>query len=218
MDWLSRWQRGKIGWHEAEGNAGLRKFWPRSSTDFRVLVPLCGKSPDLLWLAEQGCNVTGVELSEVAARAFFEESGIPFDIEHINGQTWFRGSDKAITIVCGDYFQFSERPFDALYDRASLVALPYHQRPDYVEHTKRLLKPDAIVLLITLEYEHSLAVGPPFSVTADEVESYWPGLKKASVYRDTDNIPYKFRQAGIERLDEIVWLSDPGFTFSLQHA
>lgn len=219
MNWLARWQQGKIGWHEANGNAGLRKFWPRSAMGGRVLVPLCGKSPDLLWLAEQGCDVTGVELSEVAARAFFEETGIPFDIEHINGQAWFRGLGKSVTIVCGDYFQFSTRSYDALYDRASLVALPFQQRPDYVEHTKTLLKPEATVLLVTLEYEQSpLAGGPPFSVTADEVESHWPGLRKVSVHRDADRIPHKLYQGGIRHLDEIIWLSKPGFTFSNQPA
>jgi len=218
MDWLTRWQQGKTGWHEADGNAGLRKFWPRSAMGCRVLVPLCGKSPDMVWLADQGCDVTGVELSEIAARAFFEDSGIPFEIEHIKGQTRFQGSGKAITIVCGDYFQYSEQPYDALYDRASLVALPHQQRPQYIEHTKALLKADARVLLVTLEYDQSLAGGPPFSVMADEVEAYWPGLRKVSIYEDTDNIPPKFRQAGIKRMDEIVWLSDPGFTFSGQPA
>ncbi len=218
MDWLSRWKQGKTGWHEAAGNLGLRKYWPPVAVGCRVLVPLCGKTPDLLWLAEQGCDVTGVELSEVAARAFFEESGIPFDIERSGGQTRFIGSEKTITIVCGDYFEFSEQPFDALYDRASLVALPHQQRPHYIEHTKTLLKPDATVLLVTLEYDQSLADGPPFSVMANEVESYWPGLEKVSVHQDSDNIPPKFRQAGIGRLDEIVWLSGPEFTFSGQRA
>ena len=31
----------------------------------RVLVPLCGATPDLRWLAERGNDVTGVELSRV---------------------------------------------------------------------------------------------------------------------------------------------------------
>lgn len=216
MDWLSRWKQGKIGWHEVNGNAGLRKFWPRPSAGCHVLVPLCGKSPDLLWLAEQGCQVTGVELSQIAARAFFEESGIPFDLRQAGGQTRFSGKDRAITIVCADYFRFSEGPFDALYDRASLVALPHGLRPRYAEHTKTLLKADATVLLVTLEYDQSLAGGPPYSVPAGEVRQYWPDLEKVSVSGDTQNIPHKLRQAGVTQLDEIVWLYEHGFTFSPQ--
>ncbi len=46
-DWLSRWESGHIGWHQFGGSAALRKFWPGAGCGQRVLVPLCGKSPDL---------------------------------------------------------------------------------------------------------------------------------------------------------------------------
>jgi len=109
-EWLARWESGQTGWHEAEGNSALRKFWPRLATGSRVLVPLCGKTPDLLWLAQQGIEVTGVELSEVAARAFFVELDISFEIEPFGKLLCFRGVDQAVTIFCGDYFQFSDEP------------------------------------------------------------------------------------------------------------
>ncbi|MGB5485800.1 MAG: thiopurine S-methyltransferase, partial [Lysobacterales bacterium] len=62
-DWHSRWESGNTGWHQPGGSSALRKFWPGLHPGGRVLVPLCGKSPDLLWLAKQGYDVTGVELS-----------------------------------------------------------------------------------------------------------------------------------------------------------
>lgn len=43
----------------------------------RVFVPLCGASPDMLWLAACGHRVFGVELSGSAARGFFDEKGLP---------------------------------------------------------------------------------------------------------------------------------------------
>lgn len=43
----------------------------------RVFVPLCGASPDMLWLASCGHRVFGVELSGEAARGFFDEKGLP---------------------------------------------------------------------------------------------------------------------------------------------
>ena len=55
--WIERWQNGRIGWHETDGNAGLRAHWRFDAQ--QVLVPLCGKSPDLRWLAEQGHRVSG---------------------------------------------------------------------------------------------------------------------------------------------------------------
>ena len=205
--WLSRWESGKTGWHQTGGNKALRKFWPGLASGSRVLVPLCGKSPDLLWLAQQGCAVTGVELSEVAVRAFFSEAGIGFEIEESLGLKWFRGLEQDITIVCGDYFQFSDRPFDALYDRASLITWPADLRPAYIKHTKGLLKPEATQLLLTLEYDQSKADGPPFSVLPDEVTSYWDKLRRVGDKCDSKNMPPKFRDAGISEIVEAVWVA-----------
>ena len=205
--WLDRWERGQTGWHQSGGNTALRKFWPVLPIGSRVLVPLCGKSPDLLWLAQQGSVVTGVELSEIAVRAFFAEAGIGFETEIVRGLTWFRGVEQDISIVCGDYFQFSDQPFDALYDRASLIALPADIRPAYIQHTKSLLKPKAIQLLLTLEYDQSKANGPPFSVMSDEVNSYWDRLLRVGDKCDSKNMPPKFRDAGISEIVEAVWLT-----------
>jgi thiopurine S-methyltransferase len=208
-DWLSRWKGGQTGWHQVGGSKALRKFWPRVAKGSRVLVPLCGKSPDLLWLSQQGYEVTGVELSEIAVRAFFAESGIRFEIEKSGGLWCFRGLTHQINIVCGDYFQFSDKPFDALYDRASLVALPPAERPAYIEHTKSLLIHGAAQLLLTLEYDQSMALGPPYSVMPDEVLGYWPGLQRSGDRSDTRNMPARFREAGISEFVEAVWVKAP---------
>ena len=205
--WHSRWEAGRFGWHEADGNASLRKFWPRLEPGSRVLVPLCGKSSDLLWLAEQGCDITGVELSEIAARAFFDETGLPYETGKIDGFHWFRCRQANIAIACGNYFEFSDAPFDALYDRASLVALPPKKHPEYVGLTKSLLKPNAFQLLITIEFDQAKAEGPPFSMTADEVKSHWPDLRPVDEYDDIENSPSSFRDAGISEVVEVVWMS-----------
>jgi len=207
-EWLARWESGQTGWHEDGGNTALRKFWPRLNTGSRVLVPLCGKSPDLLWLAQQDLEVTGVELSEIAARAFFTETGISFDIVSRDRLLYFQGVEQSVTIVCGDFFQFSDEPFDALYDRAALVAVSPELRPDYVAHTKTLLRPDAEKLLITLEYDQSKANGPPYSVLPGEVSAYWPGLQRAGELSALNNMPPKFRSAGITEFVEAVWFTD----------
>lgn len=50
--WLNRWQRSELGWHEDEFNRHLAEHWPslQLPSDAPVLVPLCGKSLDILWL------------------------------------------------------------------------------------------------------------------------------------------------------------------------
>lgn len=195
--WLNRWKEGRIGWHEPGGNRALQTYW--RATGRNVLVPLCGKTPDLKWLCDRGNAVTGVELSRVAAEAFFDEQGLEF----VEEQNVLRAVDAAIRIVVGDYFAFDESGFDALYDRASLIALPEGLRPDYVEHTKGRVTDSAAHLLVTLEYDQSQADGPPFSVTGEEVVRYWPDLELVESRDDLDNSPPKFHS--LARLDENVW-------------
>ena len=206
-DWLGRWHQGRTGWHEAAGNEGLKSFWPEIATPGSVLVPLCGKSPDLLWLAERGHEVVGVELSEVAVAGFFEDHDLEFKFESAGALSRYTATQHSLTLYCGDYFEYQSRPFDALYDRGALVALSAAQRPRYVEHTNKLLKPGAIRLVITLEYDQRVVNGPPFAVSADELVAHWDDLIRVGERDDIDNCPPKFRKAGLTDILEVFWLS-----------
>lgn len=201
--WLERWAEGRIGWHESDGNRSLKKHW--SGSGRRVLVPLCGKSVDLAWLEAQGNEVVGVELSELAARAFFDENNI--DYRQTDDSRGFEAVDRRISIVCGDYFEFCGELYDAHYDRGALAALPPNMRGRYAAHTSTLLSSNAFQLVIVLEYDQALADGPPFSVTADELLSYWSGLERIDAYDDLKNAPPKFQDAGLPEFREVVWRS-----------
>lgn len=206
-DWLDRWDQGRIGWHEPAGNDGLKSFWPDIANPGSVLVPLCGKTPDLLWLAQRGHDVVGVELSAIAVEGFFEDHDLEFERESLGRLSRFTACRHSLSLYCGDYFEFQSPPFDALYDRGALVAFPGDIRPRYVEYTSKLLKPGAIRLLITLEYDQRIVNGPPFSVAAEEVTTYWDDLIRVGARDDIDNCPPKFRKAGLEEISEVFWLS-----------
>ena len=81
--WHARWQENRIGFHLPETHHLLVRYWPVLQTvpGERILVPLCGKSLDMLWLLEQGCRVTGIEISRIAVEAFFAENRIEPVIE-----------------------------------------------------------------------------------------------------------------------------------------
>ena len=66
--WLESWKNNKIGFHQQAINSHLLSFWQQLNIALTssVFVPLCGKSLDLLWLSEQGHNVIGIEISELA--------------------------------------------------------------------------------------------------------------------------------------------------------
>jgi len=206
-DWLERWANGRTGWHEKDGNAGLKSHWPTHAGANRVLVPLCGKSPDLIWLAKRGHEVVGVELAEKAVREFFTDHGLAYKSETGDHLDRYSANDLNITLYCGDYFKFDAPPFDALYDRGALVAMPESLRPGYVEQTKRLLRSDAVRMIITLEYDQSIVQGPPFAVLPAEIGAYWQDLARVDEIDDIETCPPKFRAAGLEDIQEVIWLA-----------
>jgi thiopurine S-methyltransferase len=168
--WLERWQAGHIGFHRADANPRLVENHQRALGEcVRVLVPLCGKSADLEWLVVRGHDVVGVELSELAAQAFFAERGFTPERSEVAGFVSYRYG--GVTILVGDFFATTPDAlgyFDAAYDRAALIALPEDLRARYVAHLPLLLAPKARLLLVTLHYDAE--GGPPFDVPPAEVE------------------------------------------------
>jgi thiopurine S-methyltransferase len=202
--WIERWQEDRTGWHQPDGNASLKKHW--RETGRRVLVPLCGKTSDLRWLADQGNEVIGVELSDIAARAFFDEQELSYDV--LDGELRaYQARESSITIFCGDYFELKSVRCDAHYDRGALIAMPPDRRAAYAAHTNTLLEEAAEQFIITLEYDQSVADGPPFSVPPAELLSYWPDLLRLDSHDDLENGPPKFRDAGLTEMVEVIWRS-----------
>lgn len=201
--WLERWKIGRTGWHEPTGNRSLQEHW--TLTGKRILVPLCGKSQDLLWLESHGNEVVGVELSEVAVLSFFEENELEY--ERIDGVLpGYRASSRNVSLYCGDYFAFSAGPFDAHYDRGALIALSPELRSRYATHTSSLLAEDAHQFVVTIEYDDAVCKGPPYSVREDEVRAYWPGLRERARVDDIENAPPKFLECGLTQIHEVVWI------------
>ena len=73
--WHNRWKTQQTGWHRAICNDLLVKHWSTINAPVggQVLVPICGKSLDMLWFAEQGYSVIGLEMVEQAIQSFFQE-------------------------------------------------------------------------------------------------------------------------------------------------
>ena len=152
--WLQFWRDRRTDFHQTAVNRLLAQFWPGLDPGHgsRVFVPLCGKSLDMLWLAEQGHRVIGVELSAVAVRAFFKENQLRPVRRRVGKFTLWRSG--RLTILCGDYFSLTAADLgavDIVYDRAALTALPEDIREQYVSQLQRLVPPTATILLLTTE-------------------------------------------------------------------
>ena len=174
--WQQSWRDREIGFHQKTVNRHLIKFWSKlelTAAD-RVFVPLCGKSLDLLWLAGQGHTVIGVELSPLAARAFFRENRIQASRRQVGEfMLWEHGR---ISILCGDFFRLNAADLGdiaAVFDRASLTALPDEIRGAYIDHLRKIVPATCKMLLLTTEEpEEGETEGQPFAV-ADEIASLY---------------------------------------------
>ena len=207
--WHKRWSTNQIGFHLPEVNPYLQRFWSQLGVEqgSRVLVPLCGKTLDLLWLAQQGYSVLGVELSEKAAADFFLEHQLEPSVSEEGAFKVFRAAD--IEIRCGDFFALSPEDVSdctALYDRAALIALPGPMRERYAAHLQKIL-PQCVGLLITLDYSQDEMPGPPLSVGDGEVQRLLGEVWRLEVLQEQDVLgeSWKFLQAGVKRLDERVY-------------
>lgn len=209
--WLERWARGEIGFHQSEINPHLSQFWSALNPvgERAVFVPLCGKSRDMFWLRKQGQGVLGVELSAAAVQGFFTEND--YTPLHLHGARLDSYEADGIRILCGDFFDLSKEDLagiGAVYDRASLIALPAEMRKRYVGHLVDILPPQSQVLLITVNYLQAEMSGPPFSVPAGEVEALFSEHAEVRLLTQmnvlADNV--RFRERGLSQLQENVFL------------
>jgi thiopurine S-methyltransferase len=152
--WLQLWRERRTDFHQKAVNRLLTRFWPSldHARGSRVFVPLCGKSLDMIWLAGQGHEVIGVELSSIAVKAFFRENHLqPVKRQAGKFTLWEHGN---ISILCGDYFSLDKTDLghiDTVYDRAALTALPEDTRRLYVAQLRLIAPETADVFLLTIE-------------------------------------------------------------------
>jgi len=174
--WLERWEHSEIGFHQNEINPYLARFWKELSPSEggEVFVPLCGKSLDMAWLRKQGSFVLGVELSSIAVKEFFHEQGM--SPERVSGSGFDNYIADGYCLACGDFFDLRKEDMakvSAVYDRASLVALPPDMRERYARHVVDILPRGTQILLVTFDYPQSEMQGPPFAVSVQEVEALY---------------------------------------------
>lgn len=208
--WQERWARNQLGFHLPEVNPYLERHWPSLALaeGAKVLVPLCGKSLDLMWLATQGHRVLGVELSEQAVEAFFSEQSLTPRITQRGVFTVYQAD--LIEVWCGDFFALDAEVLadcTAVYDRAALIALPPLMRSQYTEQLNNMLRPGCQGLLIILDYDQTQKAGPPFAVTDEEVKVLLGAHWSLQVIEKQDILgeSWKFVQDGVTGLDERVY-------------
>jgi len=153
--WDKRFSEGITPWDQGSAPAELEALVPPpdSSTPPRILVPGCGHAREAAWLDARGWAVTALDFSPAAIAAAEETLG-----------------DWGGELRCADFFDCTvERPYDVVYERAFLCALPRKLWPDYGPRVARLVRPGGYLAGFFFFSEDPK--GPPFGIGMEEQEA-----------------------------------------------
>lgn len=173
--WHEKWESNQIGFHLDDTNPLLINHINKLDLKkgSRIFLPLCGKTLDIAYLLNNGYAIVGIELSEIAIQQLFQDLNLKPTIS--NEDKLIRYQANGIDIFIGDLFHLDSTilgKVDAIYDRASLVALPLETRQRYTKHLIKITH-YAQQLIITFEYDQSKMSGPPFSIISSEISEHY---------------------------------------------
>ena len=218
--WSEMWDSNRLGFHNSDVHNALVKYRAPFLGDApgRVLVPLCGKTVDLAWLAAQPgvTGVTGVEFVKKAVddyakehpQALLRKAPSPAGrlFKHVL-------SNGVLTLLCGDIFSLPKTPaYERVWDRAALVALDPAQRQAYVATICQALSPKGKILLQTLTRAagpaESRAAGPPFSVSEADVAALYGAAFEVRKLEEVDALKSspKFAAEGLTKVTASTYL------------
>lgn len=194
-----------------------------SDESFRVFVPLCGKTIDMAFLANQPSvsQVVGIDGIQKALVAFAQENP-SFEIDTSSAtaaesQVVERYTGKKIELLRGDLFDLDDKvtngKFNMILDRGSIVAIQPTLREQYINTIGKLIKPGGSILLIAVDRrsgsEEAMKRGPPFSVDEQEVRRLYGKLDwvdEIKLVDEYDEFQHESQRQRFEGLDSLYEL------------
>ena len=159
-DWQRHYDENDMGWDLGQVAPPFVRLWEEGILPLgKVLIPGCGRGHEVLFLAENGFEVTGVDFSEGA-------------VTHLKNSLMERNLKGQI--LYQDFFSL-DNSHDGVYDltlkQTFFCAISPWQRQVYVQNVSRLLKPGG--LLVGLFYHTDKEGGPPYNTTREDIETHF---------------------------------------------
>ncbi len=158
--WNQRYVAAQTPWDFGGVPAALQRYLAANPGPGQsVLIPGCGPGHEIAAFATAGYAVTAVDFSPPAVAQARRRLG-----PTLGGAVHF-----------ADFFagEFPHGPFDLVYERTFLCALPVVRRPEIVARTRTLLKSGG--RLVGLYYYGEKEEGPPFGLEHAEAAALFDG-------------------------------------------
>ena len=156
-DWQRHYESNDLGWDLGQVAPPFVKLWEEGKLPVgKALVPGCGRGHEVIFLAENGFEVTAIDFSEGAV-TYLERA---LKERNLNGR-----------VLHQDFFGLDnshEGVYDLVLEQTFFCAISPRKRQDYVQNVKRLLKPRGV--LVGLFYQTDKEDGPPYNTTREDIE------------------------------------------------
>jgi SAM-dependent methyltransferase len=186
--WEKRFREGVTPWDAGRVPAALGRFLETEPRGQRVLIPGCGSGYEVRAFAAAGCDALAIDYAAAAVERAQQTLG-----------------PLARLVRFADFFDFAANgPFDLIYERAFLCALPRRLWPAYARRVAELLRPGG--RLAGFFFFDDNERGPPFGLKPGELDALLGGHFERMADAAVDDSIAMF--AGKERWQ--VWRSKPG--------
>jgi SAM-dependent methyltransferase len=145
--WDTRFRDGVTPWDAGSAPEKLAQ-WLHGHPPGRVLIPGCGTGYEVRLFAERGHDVLAIDFSDAAIEAARHQLG------SLSG-----------FVKKADFFGLQDGPFDLVYERAFLCALPRALWPRWASRVAELVRPGGE--LAGFFYIDDNPRGPPFGVSRE---------------------------------------------------
>jgi SAM-dependent methyltransferase len=160
FNWDNRYRTGETPWDTGHPSSELVRVVATEKIRPGPALELgCGTGTNAIWLAQQGFDVTGVDLSPLAieqAQRRVAEAGV------------------SVHFLAADLLQLLPvaGPFRFFFDRGCYHAVRRIDVRPYLENVDRVTAPGALGLVLTGNAREPLDPGPPV-VTEEEIRAEW---------------------------------------------
>ena len=144
--WETRYRDHVTPWDAGGVPPKLAQWLPDQPSGRRVLVPGCGSGYEVQAFAERGDDVLGIDFSDAAVESAQRRLG-----------------KLAHRVRKADFFALNEPPFDLIYERTFLCALPRSEWHRWGARVAELARPGG--LLAGFFFFDDNDRGPPFGIS-----------------------------------------------------